>query len=654
MDKNSFVKTPPMGWNSYDYYDTTVNEQQIKANADFMAEKMAYCGWKYIVVDIEWYSYGAGSMREKYQYIPFGKVEMDEYGRLLPCPERFPSSVNGAGFKPLADYIHTKGLKFGIHIMRGIPRMAAHMHCKIKGCDVTANEVADPSSICAWNPDMYGVRHDVTGAQEYYDSLLELYAQWGVDFIKCDDICRDDIDRSIPFSTAKEVEMLHHAIAKCGREIVLSLSPGPAVIESAWHYEKYANMWRITDDFWDNWDLLLNMFKRCELWQNHVSEGCYPDCDMLPLGYVGKGFGAERQTQFTKEEQVTMMTLWCLFGSPLMLGAEMTKLDDWTLSLLTNWEVLSLSSPAFRRRQLERDDKGAVWHSHHPDKAEHYIALFNFEEEKEMSFDLKQAKKDGILTSYGKVREVWTGREIAVKDGILTDVIPRHGAGLYCVEEDKSVVKVVCLGDSITEGFGVELKEAYPCRLQEYLGDGWQVYNKGLCCCTVIDKMLGERPMGLPYLRQKQYLDGLAVRGDIYVILLGTNDAQDGIGDVEDVTDPYLNMISVKEEFVSCYQRIIDGIRAVVPEAKIYMGVPAPVMQCIWRKHQEKYLQQLFPFYQEIAERNPDIAIIDVHRAFMDLPEKERAALYSKDNLHPNADGLDFIARTVEAAIREK
>lgn len=139
--------------------------------------------------------------------------------------------------------------------------------------------------------------------------------------------------------------MLHEAIMKTGRPIVLSLSPGPALIDKAWHYEKYANMWRITDDFWDNWKLLLNMFERCELWQNHVSEGCFPDCDMLPLGWLGQGFHADKHTwhtNFTKEEQRTMMTLWCIFRSPLMLGTEMTRLDEWTLSLLTNADVLGL------------------------------------------------------------------------------------------------------------------------------------------------------------------------------------------------------------------------------------------------------------------------------------------------------------------------
>ena len=181
----------PMGWNSYDYYDTTVNEAQVKANADFMAKHMKDAGWEYVVVDIQWYAKDAGTMRDRYQYIPFGEQEMDEYGRLLPDVNRFPSSAGGRGFGPLAEYVHGLGLKFGIHIMRGIPRMAAHKHLPILGSDATANEAADPSSICGWNPDMYGVRKEEAG-QAYYDSVIGLYAQWGVDYIKCDDICNTD------------------------------------------------------------------------------------------------------------------------------------------------------------------------------------------------------------------------------------------------------------------------------------------------------------------------------------------------------------------------------------------------------------------------------------------------------------------------------
>ena len=429
MDKNLFAPVPPMGWNSYDYYDTSVNEAQVKANADYMSAHLKEYGWQYVVVDIQWYAHGAGTQREKYQYIPFSKLEMDEYGRLQPDPERFPSSAGGAGFRPLADYVHSLGLKFGIHIMRGIPRMAAHNHLPVKGGSATADVIADPSSICGWNPDMYGVRNMPEG-QTYYDSLLELYAEWGVDFIKCDDICNTNVYPHNPYSARHEIEMLARAIQKCGREVVLSLSPGPALIDKAWHYETYANMWRITDDFWDKWELLKDMFHRCELWQSHVSAGCYPDCDMLPLGYLGKGFGRERQTNFTRDEQRTMMTLWCLFGSPLMIGAELTKLDEWTLSLLTNKRVLKMLTPDCRPRQLCLDGKKAVWKACNEKMGERYVALFNLgDTEAKISVS---AEKAGLSAASGDaLTELWTGEQAVLSDGVLSAEIPAHGCVVY-------------------------------------------------------------------------------------------------------------------------------------------------------------------------------------------------------------------------------
>lgn len=434
MDKKLFAPTPPMGWNSYDYYDTTVNEEQVKANADYMAAHLKEYGWQYIVVDIQWYAHGAGSQREKYQYIPFSELEMDEYGRLQPDPERFPSSAGGAGFRHLADYVHSLGLKFGIHIMRGIPRAAAHNHMPVKGCNATAADIANPFSICGWNPDMYGVR-DMPEGQAYYDSLLELYASWGVDFIKCDDICNTNIYPHNPYSARREIEMLASAIKKCGREVVLSLSPGPALIDKAWHYETYANMWRITDDFWDDWNLLKDMFHRCELWQNHVSAGCYPDCDMLPLGVLGKGFGNERQTNLTKDEQKVMITLWCLFGSPLMIGTELTRLDDWTLSLLTNKAVLKMLTPDCKPRQICLDEEKAIWMALNEKTGECYIALFNLRDAgAEISVRIKET---GLpVTSGATLTELWTGEKKVLTEEVLEAEIPAHGCVVYEKNEE--------------------------------------------------------------------------------------------------------------------------------------------------------------------------------------------------------------------------
>lgn len=405
---------PPMGWNSYDYYDTAVSEDDIKANADYMAKYLKPFGWEYVVVDIEWYAYGAGTRREEHQYIPFYKVEMDEYSRLLPCPERFPSAAGGKGFKPLADYVHDLGLKFGIHIMRGIPRQAAHGHTGLLGTQLTANEIADPYSICYWNPDMYGVYPYKEEAQNYYDSLFELYAQWGVDFVKCDDICRMDAA-----SSKAEIEMLHRAIGKCGRDIVLSLSPGPAKIEEAEFYHKNADMWRITDDFWDSWHLLRDMFDRCRLWQGQAKPTGYPDCDMLPVGIIGKGFGDERQTRFTKEEQRTMMTLWCMVSSPLMLGAELTKLDEWTLKLLTNQKVLALMTQTREAKEYYRDDSLIIWKSIQLGIGETNLAIFNVSES-----EVQVIPSDYFTSKGHMIVNLWENEDMNPDDKYM---IPPHG-----------------------------------------------------------------------------------------------------------------------------------------------------------------------------------------------------------------------------------
>lgn len=433
MSKYTSFQTP-MGWNSYDYYDTNVTEADVLKNARYMAEHLKPYGWEYVVVDIQWYAYNTASMRDQFQYIPFGRNEMDDFGRLLPCPEKFPSSAGGAGFKPLADQIHALGLKFGIHVMRGIPRMAAHLHLPIPGTDVTADMVADPASVSEWNPDMYGIRNCEAG-QKYYDSLLELYASWGVDFIKVDDICSTGFHPHRCYGRKHEVEMLHNAIEKCGRPIVLSLSPGPATVEESWHYSRYANMWRITDDFWDHWDTLLDMFDRCEKWQDYVRPGCWPDCDMLPLGRIGKHFGQERTTRFTPDEQKTMMSLWCIFGSPLMLGAELTELDKWTLSLLQNKELLHLLNGKFVSRQVLRNREKCIWTTADPATGECYIALFNLSDQPScihipFAHCVAAFPEGWVQPGMGEWTEIWSGKPHHFEDTIGGDV-PPHGVLLF-------------------------------------------------------------------------------------------------------------------------------------------------------------------------------------------------------------------------------
>ena len=283
---------------------------------------------------------------------------------------------------------------------------------------------------------MYGVRGTEDG-QAYYDSLLAMYAQWGVDFIKCDDICDSRLYRTEPFSGWEETRMLHRAIEKCGRPVVLSLSPGPAQIDRAWEYCKYANMWRITDDFWDEWNLLKAMFARCEMWQDHVRAGCFPDCDMLPLGKLGKGFGnGERETSFTREEQKTMMTLWCMFRSPLMIGAELTLLDDWTLSLLTNAELLALMEESCRGTQLIRTETYAVWKNKDEASGRICVALFNLDDvDREISVRLSELGESALeKAEEAALYELWEKEECGTVSGRIAAKVPAHGVKVYRME----------------------------------------------------------------------------------------------------------------------------------------------------------------------------------------------------------------------------
>ena len=428
MDKNLAALTPPMGWNSWDCYAATVNEEQLLGNARYMAVHLKEYGWEYVVCDIQWSEPSAGTTES--EYINFAPLTLDEYGRQQPAPNRFPSSIGGKGFGPIADIIHGMGLKFGIHIMRGIPRQAVHARLPVKGTEITADKIALPHSICKWNSDMYGINPSHPAGQSYYDSIFELYAAWGVDYVKVDDICNTNMYPHAPYSAEKEIEMIARAIARCGRKMVLSLSPGPAVIEKAWHLSTYANMWRITDDYWDRWDLLKNMFERCELWQKHVSLGCWPDCDMLPLGRIGMGWRRGRQTSFTKDEQVTMMTLWCMFRSPLMMGGEMRENDTWTLSLLTNGEVLRLIRYSFGARQIMRDENHAVWMSQDEDGSV-YIALFNLSDER------REVICDAAVCTEGSttVRDLWLREDVQMPGRKMVAMLNSHAAALYKIRK---------------------------------------------------------------------------------------------------------------------------------------------------------------------------------------------------------------------------
>lgn len=411
---------PPMGWNSWDSYGTTVREDQVKANADVMARDLARYGWQYIVVDIQWYEPNA----QGHDYAPGANLAMDEYGRLIPAANRFPSSANGAGFKPLADYVHSRGLKFGIHIMRGIPRQAVEQNVPIKGTPYHAAEVADKENGCRWNPDMWGVDTTKPGAQAYYDSIAELYASWGVDFIKADDM------GSHLYQPA-EIKALALAIRKTKRPMVLSISPGPAPISEAEFFEKYSQMWRISDDFWDDWKLLRKQFDYARDWAEYVGKNnTWPDADMLPLGRlrVTAKEGGGSASKFTADEQRTMMTLWCIFRSPLIFGGDLPSNDPATSALLTNDEVLAVDQHSANNRQVFDGGTIRAWTADVPGSEDRYMAVFNLSESS-ASVNLPWNKL-GIIASSAEIRDLWAKRSLGNKTGVQVKLRP-HASVLY-------------------------------------------------------------------------------------------------------------------------------------------------------------------------------------------------------------------------------
>lgn len=427
--------TPPMGWNSWDSYGLTVTEAEFKANAEWLHEHLQRYGWRYVVVDEGWYlAHPENSAHPGYT--------LSKDGRYLPAIDRFPSVGAEDSFKPIADYVHSLGLKFGIHIIRGIPREAVEKNLPIAGSNFHAAEAADRSDTCQWNSDNYGVRDNAAG-QAYYDSLMRLYAGWGVDFVKVDCI-------SSPYKAAS-IQMIDRAIAKTGRPIVLSLSPGPTPLSDADAVVKSAQMWRISNDFWDLWRAkndqhgfpqnLMDQFALLAAWEPYAGPGHWPDGDMLPVGYLGPrpGWGKPRQSRLTHTEVRTLLTLWSIARSPLILGANLTHMDPATERLLTNPEVLAVDQHTIGNHAVQQTGHAsnphandiAIWTAKEGDDT--VLAVFN-RTDREARVNMPPWQKLGDQFALSQpsymVRDLWLRRNIGRRRS-LSVVLPAHGAALY-------------------------------------------------------------------------------------------------------------------------------------------------------------------------------------------------------------------------------
>jgi alpha-galactosidase len=431
------AKTPPMGWNSWDAYGFTIDEAAFKANARALAGFRRF-GWQYVVIDEGWYMRNpAGANRESREY------QMDGNGLLMPAKSRFPSAQQGFGLKPLADWVHAQGLKLGIHIVRGIPRQAVTDNLPIAGSSFHAVDAGDTGETCPWDDGNYGIRPNEAG-QAYYDSMFKLYAAWTIDFVKVDCIA------SHPYRPT-EIRQIATAIKRAGRPMVLSLSPGPTDPVNAAEVAQYAQLWRISNDIWDGWSFkhsapgedfpagVESAFDNLARWSSHTGDGHWPDADMLPFGSLAPhpGWGEARQSRLTPAEQQTQFVLWAIARSPLILGANLTRLDEQTRSLIVHRGLIALNQGSWSSHPVATLPAGLeqirVWRASKssPRRGRQVIALFNLgPENKQVSLPLNVL---GVSDARRVVTDVLSGARLGEQAAIGANLAP-HACAVYAID----------------------------------------------------------------------------------------------------------------------------------------------------------------------------------------------------------------------------
>jgi hypothetical protein len=413
-----------MGWNSWNSYGLSINEEQFRQNMVVLSAQLKEFGWQYVVIDQGWYLQNPELISQpstlRYTINPHGQYE--------PATNRFPSAKDGAGFKPLADGVHNDGLKFGIDVLRGIPRQTFLANTRIGTTPFRAKTAADPTDTCPWNPDNFGVKPNAAG-QAWYDALMKQYASWGVDFLEIDCIAH-------PYKSA-EIKMIHRAIQRSGRPMLLSLSPGPTSLTNAADAAASAEMWRISGDVWDQWEQgkddsqgLKAQFALAAEWVKFAKPGNWPDEDMLPIGELSPnpGQGMPRTTRLTEDEQRTMLTLWCIARSPLFLGANLTKMNGYTKSLITNPGLIAVDQQSINNKLEGQDGDIVAWTADSAAGASNYLALFNVGD--------SSVHIESVFSAYGfpnstyKLRDVWERKELGPHSEISIE-LPAHGAVLF-------------------------------------------------------------------------------------------------------------------------------------------------------------------------------------------------------------------------------
>lgn len=389
------VNTPPMGWNTWNTFGKDINEELIMQSADIMVSSgLKDCGYNYVVIDDIW------SLKER-----------DENGKLVPDPEKFPH-----GMKYLADYVHSKGLKFGMYSCGGF-------------------------MTCAGYPASY--------EYEWVDAAT--FAEWEIDFLKYD-FCFH------PQSVEPDViyKRMGLALANCGRDILFSACSWGSENTKQWIKETGADMWRSTGDIFDSWQSFKNLSLSQIVTAEYNGKGCFNDMDMLIVGMNGKGNVGLKGCTF--EEYKMHFSLWALMGSPLMIGCDIRNMDDETKQILMNKEVIAINQdPCYRQPfvvNMDRDVReerkpGEPFYKDYKeetpviarflDGGDIAVGIFNFSEENHKYWPYGGVNPDklGLSVTSGKklvYRDLWSGEVIDAREGLmLFDEYPAHSCRLFRV-----------------------------------------------------------------------------------------------------------------------------------------------------------------------------------------------------------------------------
>lgn len=422
--------TPPMGWSEWDAYGLTVTEQDFRANAAVLATLRPY-GWQYALLDAGWYEQDPASHDAGQRH-----YVVDAGGRLIPAANRFPSAAHSAGFKPLAGWLHARHLKLGIHVMLGIPRQAVAGNLPIANSAFHASDAADTTATCAWDKEFYVVKDNAAG-QAWYNSIAQQYAGWGIDFIKLGCVS------GLPFH-ASEIRQMSEAIRKTGRPMVLSLSPGPLPKNYMDHFGQYAQMARVSAEHWDFWAPppgktgypigLRQDFDLLAQWAPSVQPGRWIDGDALPDGWLAPhpAWGGEpRHSRLTPDEQRSEFALWCFARAPLIEGANLTRLDPLTRSLMTDRELIAIDQHATETHPVQNLPTGfehvRVWEAQikASGKLPRYLAFFNLDNQ---PATLHTAWSQLGISGQHRARELWSGHSIPASDSFTLHLAPHASA----------------------------------------------------------------------------------------------------------------------------------------------------------------------------------------------------------------------------------